>query len=95
LDETITEAVNFLFNIGVDLDNMIGDTPLFDKLEELRNAYDTIISKDASKDRFKVLMNTMVNLYDASKPEIFGSSTIIKNVMLSPRAAMMPGTTSK
>ena len=71
LDETITEAVNFLFNIGVDLDNIIGDTPLFDKLEELRNAYDTIISKDASKDRFKVLMNTMVNLYDASKPEIF------------------------
>lgn len=71
LDATIEDSVNFLFNIGVDLENIIGDTPLFNKLEELRDAYDTIISKDTSKDKFKVLINTMINLYEASKPEIF------------------------
>ena len=31
----------------------------------------TIIEKDTNKERFKVLSNTMINLYEASKPEVF------------------------
>lgn len=71
LDNTISESNDFLFNIGIDLENIIGDMPVFEKLEELRDAYDTILSKDANVEKFKVLMNTMENLYEASKPEIF------------------------
>lgn len=71
LDNTISESNDFLFNIGIDLGNIIGDMPVFEKLEELRDAYDTILSKAANVDKFKVLMNTMENLYEASKPEIF------------------------
>ena len=59
LDSTISESSNFLFDIGIDLENLIGDMPVFERLEELRNAYDTILSKDANVDKFKVLMNTM------------------------------------
>ena len=33
--------------------------------------YDRILEKDEWKDRFKVLGNLLMNLYDASKPEIF------------------------
>ena len=34
-------------------------------------AYDTIIANDENKEKFKVILNTLTNLYEASKPEIF------------------------
>ena len=37
----------------------------------MRSAYDTIIANDDNKEKFKVILNTLVNLYDASKPEVF------------------------
>lgn len=37
----------------------------------LRSAYDTIVAKDGDKEKFKVILNTLTNLYEASKPEIF------------------------
>ena len=40
-------------------------------LHILREAYDTIVAHDDDKEKFKVFLNTLVNLYDASKPEIF------------------------
>jgi type I restriction enzyme R subunit len=40
-------------------------------LELLRKAYMRILEKDEWKDRFKVMSNLMMSLYDASKPEIF------------------------
>lgn len=33
--------------------------------------YDTIVAKDDDKEKFKVILNTLTNLYEASKPEIF------------------------
>lgn len=42
-----------------------------DKLEILRKAYMRILEKDEWKNRFRVLSNLLMNLYDASKPEIF------------------------
>ena len=44
---------------------------MFDKLDDLRAAYDTIIANDENKEKFKVILNTLTNLYEASKPEIF------------------------
>ena len=42
-----------------------------DKLDIIRKQYDRIVEKDDVKNKFKVLSNTMINLYEASKPEVF------------------------
>lgn len=71
LEDSITEGDEFLKSLGIDLTNIIDGEDTFDKLEQLRGAYDKIVELDESKDRFKVITNTMINLYESSKPEIF------------------------
>ena len=71
IDATIAEADEFLMSIGVSLDKIITESSTLDRLDMLRVAYNTIISKDDCKEEFKVILNTLVNLYDASKPEVF------------------------
>ncbi len=71
IDETIEETDNFLKSITVDLDEILSGDDTFDKMEELRKAYDIIVANDDNKQKFKVLSNTLMNLHDASKPEIF------------------------
>ena len=71
IDETIEETDDFLDSIYVDLDEILSGDDTFDKMEELRKAYDTIVANDDNKQKFKVLSNTLMNLHDASKPEIF------------------------
>lgn len=71
LDSCITEGDSFLQTLGISLDDIIGENSTFDKLDSLRSAYDTIVANDENKDKFKVITNTMINLYEASKPEIF------------------------
>ncbi len=70
LNQSISEGAQFLKDIDYDLESIPSDTA-FDKLDFLRNAYDKIVEKDDRKEKFKVITNTMVNLYEASKPEIF------------------------
>lgn len=71
IDGTIGEADCFLSSLGINLDKIIADSNTLDKLDELRSAYDTIVAKDDDKEKFKVILNTLTNLYEASKPEIF------------------------
>lgn len=71
IDETVTGADTFLLSLGIDIGAIIAESSTFDRLDDLRNAYNNIISKDESKEKFKVILNTLVNLYEASKPEIF------------------------
>lgn len=71
IDETIVEADEFLLAQGINLGKIIEDSTMFDKLDDLRTAYDTIIANDENKEKFKVILNTLTNLYEASKPEIF------------------------
>lgn len=71
IDETIDEADAFLKTIDVDIEAIIAESSTFDKLDELRDAYNTIVANDENKDKFKVILNTLINLYEASKPEIF------------------------
>ena len=71
LEDSITEGDEFLKSLGIVLTNIIDGEDTFDKLERLRGAYDKIVELDESKDRFKVITNTMINLYESSKPEIF------------------------
>lgn len=71
IDQTIDEADAFLLTLGIDIGKIIEDSSTFDKLDDLRSAYDTIVSNDDNKEKFKVILNTLINLYEASKPEIF------------------------
>jgi len=71
IDNCIVECDEFLQELGINLDKIIGGGDALDKLELLRKSYDRILEKDEWKDRFKVMCNLLINLYDASKPEIF------------------------
>lgn len=71
IDATITEADEFLQTLEISLDKIIGEANTLDKLDELRSAYDAIVAKEQGKEQFKVILNTLMNLYEASKPEVF------------------------
>ena len=71
IDQTIAETDLFLKSLSVDLDTIIAGDDTFDKMEELRKALDIIVANDDKKEKFKVLTNTLMNLHDASKPEVF------------------------
>ncbi len=71
LDDAVKEAKAFLLGLGIDIDDILRESTLFDQLEELREAYNIIVDKDEYKDKFNVIVNTLVNLYESAKPEIF------------------------
>lgn len=71
IDRTIVECYGFLLSLGVKIDGIIAEGNTLDQLEMFRKAYNRILEKDEWKDRFKVLTNLLMNLYDAAKPEIF------------------------
>ena len=71
LNSAIDETDKFLCSIGISLDEITQIRDTFDRLESLRQALDKIVSNDESKDKFKVLSNLVIALYEASKPEIF------------------------
>lgn len=71
IDECIAECEMFLMQLGISIENITSEANTLDQLELLRQAYVKILEKDEWKDRFKVLSNLLMNLYDASKPEIF------------------------
>ena len=71
IESTIDQSDQFLQRVGIYLSKIIEMTDIFDKLDEFRNAYNTVIAVDDNKEQFKVLLNVLMNLYDASKPEIF------------------------
>ena len=71
IDSTIVEAEEFLQKNGIELTKIMEGASTFDKLDELRKAYDKIVANDETKTEFKVTLNCLMNLYEASKPEIF------------------------
>lgn len=71
LNKVIEESDWFLKDIGIDLDEVMQESDTLDKLSVLADAYNVIVDNDDYKDRFRVLTNTMILLYEASKPEIF------------------------
>lgn len=71
VDGCIVECETFLMQLDISIKDIVAETNTLDQLELLRQAYNKILEKDEWKDRFKVLSNLLLNLYDASKPEIF------------------------
>ena len=70
LEESITMTSNFLEGEGIMIEESFNEGSL-DKLNTIRQQYAKIVEKDDVKNKFKVLSNTMINLYEASKPEVF------------------------
>ena len=71
LNSAVDEADDFLLSLGIDIGGIVAEASTLDRLDLLREAYNTIISNDENKDKFKVILNTLMNLYEASRPEIF------------------------
>ncbi|MBR4417821.1 MAG: type I restriction endonuclease subunit R, partial [Victivallales bacterium] len=71
IDNAVDEADKFLLEIGIDIGKIVAETSTFDQLDTLRDAYTSIIANDENKEKFKVILNTLINLYEASRPEIF------------------------
>ena len=71
IDACIEEAHKFLLEHEIDLYKILDGASTFDKLEDIREAYNKIVEIDEDAEKFKVILNTLLNLYDASKPEIF------------------------
>ena len=71
IGQSIDEANEFLSELDISLDEINKLTGDLEKLEALRNALEIIYQKDEGKEKFRVITNTMLNLYEASKPEIF------------------------
>ena len=71
IDQCVMETEAFLLQLGIKLADIIAEGETLDQLEMFRKAYNRILEKDEWKDRFKVLSNLLMNLYDAAKPEIF------------------------
>ncbi len=71
IDDTIDETDHFLNDMGIYLLKLVDDESVLDKLDKFREAYDIIVAIDDNKEQFKVRLNLLMNLYDASKPEIF------------------------
>lgn len=71
INACIEEAHKFLLEHEIDFYKILDGASTFDKLEEIREAYNKIIEIDEDAEKFKVILNTLLNLYDASKPEIF------------------------
>ena len=70
LEESITMTSDFLAGEGIRIEEAFNEESL-DKLDIIRKQYDRIVEKDDVKNKFKVLSSTMINLYEASKPEVF------------------------
>ena len=71
IDAVIEEADEFLKSLEIDITSVIGNSSTLDQLDALREAFNIIIANDDNKEKFKVILNTMMNLYEASKPEVF------------------------
>lgn len=71
IDATIDEADYFLQPLDIHIEKILHDSSVFDRLDAYRKAFNKIVEKDEDKEQFKVILNLLMNLYDASKPEIF------------------------
>lgn len=71
IGKSIDEADEFLSGLGISLDAINEEKSTLDRLAKQREALDIIYQKDDDKEKFRVITNTMLNLYEASKPEIF------------------------
>jgi type I restriction enzyme R subunit len=71
LDAIIKEADSLLSSCGIILDDIISLESVYEKVNAVHKAYDELVGKKEISEKFKVLTNLMVRVYEAAKPEIF------------------------
>jgi len=69
MNATVEEADHFLHELGIDLDAMLAERDKEICHKMVAEAFNSIISKEGSRERCKVILNTLMNLYEASRPE--------------------------
>jgi len=84
IDQAVDEADQFLLGLGIDIGEIVEEDSTLDRLDQLRAAYDILVSNDENKDKFKVILNALMNLYEAARPEIFEKNW--NNVKFAPLA---------
>lgn len=70
IDYTIAECDKFLQQVGISLDDIIGEEEPLEQLNLLCQAYDRLLKKEEWKEHFRVMTNLLKSQYEAAKPEI-------------------------
>ena len=69
--ETIEETKHFCLHHNVDLSRLIDEDDVFINLSLFGEFADILVSKDEVRNEFRVYANTVSNLYEALRPDIF------------------------
>lgn len=69
--ETIEETKQFCLHHNVDLSRIIDEDDVFINLSLFGEFADILVSKDEVRNEFRVYANTVSNLYEALRPDIF------------------------
>ncbi|MCX5806232.1 MAG: type I restriction endonuclease subunit R [Proteobacteria bacterium] len=75
LDDALNESSQFCADIGIDLEEILGNDEIFRNIEAFNCFADKILEKDEWKKEFTVYENTVTALYEACKPEILSDKT--------------------
>ena len=70
LDDAIAQGLNFCQELGIDLQSILKNQEIFQKLGQFNQFADTLLQKDESRKTFFVYENTITSLFEACKPEI-------------------------
>ena len=71
LNEAIDMTCNFCKTHNAELKVIVDEEEVFKNIETFQSYANTIISNDEVKNEFQVLANTVENIYESLKPEIF------------------------
>jgi type I restriction enzyme R subunit len=71
LNEAIRITDEFCNKLGIDLNNVITENRVFKNVSIFQAYVDTIVANDERRNEFKVLANTVDNLYESLRPDIF------------------------
>lgn len=70
LDIAIADGVAFCASHGIDLESVLKDRRVFNKIDTFKEFADKLLEKDNYRKEFNVYENTITALYEACKPEI-------------------------
>ena len=76
LDDAIVQGREFCKQRGVDLDAVLAQADVFDKLGQFNGLANALLGNDEWRKSFNVYENSISALYEASKPEIVGRPVV-------------------
>ncbi|MBP7509130.1 MAG: type I restriction endonuclease subunit R [Prolixibacteraceae bacterium] len=70
LDSAIQDGIAFCASHGIELESVLKDKRVFNKIDTFKEFADKLLAKDNYRKEFNVYENTITSLYEACKPEI-------------------------